>query len=229
MDARSRQVMLMVGLLLATVSAEAQFGDFLKTIPGSRTSGRQEQVERPAADADAACPKCGGTGSISRGFKSKKCKACGGTGVARKQAAAAPADVAPADATPSADVSTRARRGRVQKNDAVAGTEEVVIFDDITVDELKTFLVENTNCLLLDVREPDEFASGHIKGAVNIPVGQVARRIGSVCPDKARDIYVYCQSGKRSRMAAQQLSDMDYTMVHNVLRGLNAWNGRLVR
>ena len=216
MDARSRQVMLMVGLLLATVSAEAQFGDFLKTIPGSRTSGRQEQVERPAADADAACPKCGGTGSISRGFKSKKCKACGGTGVARKQAAAAPADVAPADATPSADVSTRARRGRVQKNDAV-------------VDELKTFLVENTNCLLLDVREPDEFASGHIKGAVNIPVGQVARRIGSVCPDKARDIYVYCQSGKRSRMAAQQLSDMDYTMVHNVLRGLNAWNGRLVR
>ena len=222
MNTEARHVMFVVGLLLATVSAEAQFGDLLKAIPGSRTNDRQEQVERPVTDADAACPKCGGTGSISRGFKSKKCKACGGSGIVQKQAAAAPAD-----ATLPTDASTRA--GRVRNNDAVGGTEEVVTLDDITVDELKTYLVKKKGYLLLDVREPNEFASGHIEGAVNIPVGQIARRIGSVCSNKDRNIYVYCQSGKRSRKAAQQLSNMGYTMVHNILHGLNAWNGRLVR
>lgn len=149
-----------------------------------------------------ACPQCNGNGFVMVGFKSKKCKACSGTGIMVQQpVAAAPATVA---------------------------DTEVAVCDDISMGELKRQLKENMGCLLLDVREPGEYSSGHIKGAVNVPVGQVSSRMGSVCADKTRHIYVYCQSGRRSKVAAQTLASMGYKKVHNVLGGVNAWDGKLV-
>ena len=129
---------------------------------------------------------------------------------------------------------TRKRQTGVKK-DRVSELEDSVDPDDVAfavdaeIDDFKVAMSENKDCLVIDVREPDEFASGHIKGAINIPVGQIANRIGSVCKDKDRDIYIYCQSGKRSRTAANKLVKRGYTMVHNVVDGLNAWNGPLVK
>lgn len=57
--------------------------------------------------------------------------------------------------------------------------------------------------LLLDVRTPDEFAAGHLDGAVNIPVDDLARRLGEV--PREREIVVYCRSGRRSAAAAEVL------------------------
>lgn len=225
MKMNARQIIVAVGLSFAAVSAEAGFGDLLKAVTDPGTNQQQEpakaQEPEKAKDATNACPKCNGTGSVSRGLKTRKCKTCGGTGAIQKKAASASSDEQPAaeEAEESANV----------KSSNAAAEEAAVVFDDISAEELKVILKKKTGYLLLDVREPDEFASGHIAGAINIPVGQVSQKIRSVCGDKAKDIYVYCQSGKRSRMAAQRLLRMDYKRIHNVIGGINSWNGKLVK
>lgn len=86
-------------------------------------------------------------------------------------------------------------------------------------------LVEQ-GALLLDVRTPDEFAEGHIEGAVNIPHDQVAdeiERIGELTGgDKSKAIVVYCRSGRRSGMAKQTLAEHGYGRVSN-LGGMSDW------
>ena len=66
--------------------------------------------------------------------------------------------------------------------------------------------------LLIDVRTPQEFASGHISGAINIPVSDVSNRI-SEFGDKSKPVVIYCQSGTRSAMAALVLRWNGYTVV----------------
>ena len=56
---------------------------------------------------------------------------------------------------------------------------------------------------LVDVRSPSEFASGHLEGALNLPVGQLSARMGELGP-KGTPIVVYCASGTRSAMAARK-------------------------
>lgn len=62
--------------------------------------------------------------------------------------------------------------------------------------------------LLLDVRSPEEFAAGHLPGAVNIPHDQVAKRLSEV--DKQRWVLVYCQSGRRAGIAEGVLADAGF-------------------
>lgn len=68
---------------------------------------------------------------------------------------------------------------------------------------------------LVDVRSPQEFAAGHIPGAVNLPVNdlQHAQRL---LPDKAATVYLYCASGSRSGMAAGMLKRMGYEKCTNI-------------
>lgn len=69
--------------------------------------------------------------------------------------------------------------------------------------------------LLIDVRTPQEFASGHLNGAINIPHDQIAARIGEVNQDKGDSIVLYCRSGNRSGIATNTLASMGYTKVIN--------------
>ncbi len=75
--------------------------------------------------------------------------------------------------------------------------------------------------LLLDVRSTGEFASGHIDGAVNIPVDQLARRIGDVGA-KERPVVVYCRSGARSGQAAGILRGAGFARVED-LGAMHRW------
>jgi glyoxylase-like metal-dependent hydrolase (beta-lactamase superfamily II)/rhodanese-related sulfurtransferase len=77
--------------------------------------------------------------------------------------------------------------------------------------------------LLIDVREPEEFAAGHVPGAVNVPQSDLASRLGELPRD--RPIYVVCQAGMRSTRAAQFLRQVGFTRVLNVAGGTNAWMG----
>ncbi len=72
---------------------------------------------------------------------------------------------------------------------------------------------------LLDVRSPAEFKSGHIKGAINIPVQELEGRLGEV--PKGAEVVVYCRSGARSSRAAGVLNKNGYT-AHN-LGPMSAW------
>lgn len=68
---------------------------------------------------------------------------------------------------------------------------------------------------ILDVRTPDEFASGHVHGARNLPVQSLPQRIGEVGP-KDVPVIVYCRSGGRSASAASMLRAAGYTEVIDV-------------
>lgn len=75
--------------------------------------------------------------------------------------------------------------------------------------------------VLLDVRTPEEFASGHIDGAVNIPVQVLDSRMAELT-DKKRPIVVYCRSGARSARAASALRAAGYASVHDI-GPMSAW------
>lgn len=69
--------------------------------------------------------------------------------------------------------------------------------------------------VLIDVRSPAEFASGHIEGALSVPLDRLARDIGRVAPDKDAPLIVYCQSGGRSAAARTYLLGAGYRHVVN--------------
>ena len=75
--------------------------------------------------------------------------------------------------------------------------------------------------VLLDVRTPEEFASGHLPAAVNIPVQELARRMGEL-EAKERPIVLYCRSGNRSNHAAGILKRAGFTAVHD-LGAMSRW------
>ena len=96
----------------------------------------------------------------------------------------------------------------------------------VTVDELAEKLKQGKQ-VLIDVREPNEFAAGHVKGAVNVPLGQLADRLGEF--DPGVETYVICQSGHRSATGAKLLTKAGFAHVRSVKGGTAAWRGKLVR
>lgn len=79
--------------------------------------------------------------------------------------------------------------------------------------------------VVLDVREPDEFAAGHIPGAINVPRGLLEFKL-SATPELGRrdlDILLYCRSGGRAALAACSLQDMGYANVRSIEGGYDAW------
>ena len=81
--------------------------------------------------------------------------------------------------------------------------------------------------LLIDVREPAEFASGHIPGAINVPLDILPDEISRLVPDLTQEIVVYCRSGARSRSAMRFLEEMGYTNITD-LGGILDWPGEIV-
>ena len=69
--------------------------------------------------------------------------------------------------------------------------------------------------VLIDVRSAEEYASGHLRGAVNIPHDRIADEIGSVAADKSARIILYCRSGRRADTALNTLKAIGYENVSN--------------
>lgn len=88
--------------------------------------------------------------------------------------------------------------------------------------------IQNTpNSLVIDVREPGEFKAGHIAGAVNYPLSQLNNRVENVTSD--RRLFIYCQSGMRSRQAGRILSKKGYTNIVNLQGGFMSWKGKTAK
>lgn len=78
------------------------------------------------------------------------------------------------------------------------------------------------NVQLIDVREPDEYAEVHARGAVNVPLSELTTRHGEI--DDSRPVYVICRSGGRSLQASQYLEgELGMEEIINVEGGTSAW------
>uniref|UniRef100_A0A7V4AN20 Rhodanese-like domain-containing protein n=1 Tax=Thermus tengchongensis TaxID=1214928 RepID=A0A7V4AN20_9DEIN len=77
-----------------------------------------------------------------------------------------------------------------------------------------------SGAVVVDVRTPQEFAAGHVPGAINLPVEAIASWADQVPKDKP--VYLYCRSGNRSRQAAEYLKKKGYTNLYNLEGGILA-------
>jgi rhodanese-related sulfurtransferase len=94
----------------------------------------------------------------------------------------------------------------------------------ISTDELADKLAAGRPALI-DVREPHEFAAGHVPGAKNIPLRSLRTRLADL--DPTAETLLICQSGNRSKTAARQLAKAGFTDAYSVRGGTLAWRGRL--
>ena len=90
-----------------------------------------------------------------------------------------------------------------------------------TIDAATAASMQDAGAFVLDVREPDEWAAGHIDGATLIPLGELASRTAEVPQDQ--DIVVVCRSGNRSAQGRDILLAAGYPAVTSMDGGMNAW------
>lgn len=81
-----------------------------------------------------------------------------------------------------------------------------------SVEEARVLIEEGA--VVIDVRSPEEYASGHLEGALNIPHTEIADRLKEL-PENEKSVVVYCRSGRRSEIAAGVLREKGYTRVVN--------------
>ena len=100
-------------------------------------------------------------------------------------------------------------------------------YNKISQDEAMQMMQEQTDYLIVDVRRPDEFAEGHIAGAINVPNEEITDEMPELLPDKEQILLIYCRSGNRSKEASQKLAEIGYTKVYE-FGGINTWEGDIV-
>ena len=79
--------------------------------------------------------------------------------------------------------------------------------------------------VVLDVRTPEEFAAGHVPGAINVPHDQVEARLGELAGAKGKDVVLYCRSGRRVQVAAGVLARAGFTRLSHLEGDFPAWSG----
>lgn len=108
-------------------------------------------------------------------------------------------------------------------NRGVTDMPWAMLTSSLPVDEIGIEGIDSAapNAVLLDVREPDEFERGHVRGAVNLPQADLATRLDEIPRD--RPILTICQSGTRSLRSAQFLRQQGFQNVANIVGGTSAW------
>ena len=86
-------------------------------------------------------------------------------------------------------------------------------YEQITAQEAKTIMDTESDYIIIDARTTEEFAEGHIENAILIPEYEIAQRAEKELPDKEQLILVYCRSGRRSKIASEELVKLGYTNV----------------
>lgn len=94
---------------------------------------------------------------------------------------------------------------------------------NVTANEANELINENKEVLILDVRNKNEFDSGHIPGALLIPASILPVRINELKKYENKPILVYCASGGRSPGAVQTLVKNNFTEIYHLSRGISSW------
>jgi rhodanese-related sulfurtransferase len=91
------------------------------------------------------------------------------------------------------------------------------------VDVIQAQSMSRQGALLLDVREPDEYAKEHAPNAMLIPLGQISSRMQEIAAYKDKPVDIMCHSGRRSAKAAKMLQEAGFRQVHSIRGGIVAW------
>src|SRR5260221_11284127 len=86
-----------------------------------------------------------------------------------------------------------------------------------------THLINREEALVVDVREPNEFAAGHVLGAKNVPLSRLDASSAELAKRKERPLIVCCDGGERSAKALAALTKQGFTRVANLSGGIAAW------
>ncbi|MGG4217943.1 sulfurtransferase TusA family protein [Paenibacillus jamilae] len=114
-------------------------------------------------------------------------------------------------------------RHYIRKANPTEVKEEQAFSSTISHEELQAKWSAKEKFILLDVREPDEFALKHIPGSKHIPLGELKNRLAEL--NLEDEIVVICQAGARSERACRLLADRGAKSVKSVLSGISAWAG----
>jgi len=98
---------------------------------------------------------------------------------------------------------------------------ERATYRNVSAREAKVMIDCTLSLLILDVSSEGEYAQGHLKGAVNIPISDLSRRMNELGVNSP--ILVYCRTGRRSAQACSALAECGFTRVYNMEGGLLAW------
>ena len=101
-------------------------------------------------------------------------------------------------------------------------------YRQVTAQEAADMMARESGYVILDVRSQQEYATGHIPGAILIPNENIGSNEIPELPDKNQLIMVYCRSGNRSRQAAEKLVRLGYTNVVE-FGGVGTWTGELTK
>ncbi len=100
-------------------------------------------------------------------------------------------------------------------------------YRQISMEEAVAMMAQETGYIILDVRRSDEFATGHIPGAINVVNESIGTDEILELPDKNQLIMVYCRSGRRSKEASEKLVKLGYTNIVE-FGGILDWKGEIV-
>lgn len=100
-------------------------------------------------------------------------------------------------------------------------------YTEITQNEAKDMMDSKEELVILDVRTEEEYLEGHIENAILLPVDEISNRAEEILPDKDKKILVYCRSGRRSKLASEELVKLGYTNVYE-FGGIIDWKYEIV-
>jgi rhodanese-related sulfurtransferase len=110
---------------------------------------------------------------------------------------------------------------------AGASNNQTNTYRQISMDEAVDMMAQESGYIILDVRRPDEFAAGHIPGAINVANETIGTDEIPELPNKDQLIMVYCRSGRRSKEASEKLVKLGYTNIVE-FGGILDWKGEIV-
>ena len=110
---------------------------------------------------------------------------------------------------------------------APTSTSEANAYRRVTMQQAVEMMEKEESYIILDVRTHEEFAAGHIPGAIVIPNETRGTEEIPRLPDKDQLIMVYCRSGNRSKQASGKLAQLGYTNIVE-FGGINSWPGEIV-
>ena len=100
--------------------------------------------------------------------------------------------------------------------------EKGSVYMNIAPEKANEMMNELEEFVLLDVRSEEEFSEGHIPGAIVIPHEEISERAEAEIPEKDVPVFVYCRSGRRSKIAAEELVSLGYSEIYE-FGGIGDW------